>query len=249
MNGDEKKRRSTASVSPAGAGDEAAFAHLDLEREARTGMPEAVFCEGKTTAQAAAIVRRLAATGSRVLATRADEEVWQAVRDAVPQAVYYEQARIIFVPAVGSEDGTDQVTGGKRPAAGRIAVVSAGTADLPVAEEAAVTASCLGSEVDRIYDVGVAGVHRLFEHLDRIRAARVVIVVAGMEGALASVVGGLVAAPVIAVPTSVGYGANFGGLSALLTMLNSCAAGVGVVNIDNGYGAACLADRINRPRR
>ncbi len=172
---------------------------------------------------------------SCILCTRASDEVYRKVREAVPEAVYSPVARTITI-----RHGEEALT--EKP----IAVITAGTSDIPVAEEAAVTAEFMGNPVDRIYDVGVAGIHRLFARLDRIRAANVVIAVAGMEGALASVVGGLVDKPVIAVPTSVGYGASFGGLSALLTMLNSCSAGVAVVNIDNGFGAGYLASKINQ---
>ncbi len=211
------------------------FANIDNHRALRTGYPETVFCQGKTTAQIAEIMERLASNSDNVLGTRATRENYEAVKARVPEAEYNEAARMIvirrnIVPA------SDKI----------IAVVTAGTADIPVAEEAGITAEVLGNKVDRIYDVGVAGIHRLFAKLDRIRAANVVIVVAGMEGALASVVGGLVDKPVIAVPTSIGYGANLGGLSALLSMLNSCANGVGIVNIDNGFGAGYLASTINR---
>lgn len=210
-------------------------ATLDLHRELRTGFPEVVFCQGKTPAACARIVARLAEAHGRVIATRATPEQYAAVRAAVPDAAYHEVARFISVqrqPPV--------------PLRGRVAVVCAGTADVPVAEEAALTAEAMGAPVDRVYDVGVAGLHRLLARLDNLRRADVLVVVAGMEAALASVVGGLVAAPVIAVPTSVGYGAHFGGLAALLSMLNSCAAGVLVVNIDNGFGAGYAAANICR---
>lgn len=210
------------------------FVNIDNHRALRTGFPEAVFCQGKTAKQVAIIIQKLAEKSDRVIGSRASREQFEATKVLVPEAVYHETARTIVVnrnPEVFSEK--------------IIAVVTAGTADIPVAEEAAVTAEVLGSRVDRIYDVGVAGIHRLFAKLDRIRSADVVIVVAGMEGALASVVGGLVESPVVAVPTSIGYGANFGGVAALLSMLNSCANGVGVVNIDNGFGAAYLAAKIN----
>ena len=211
------------------------FVNIDQHRNIRSGYPEAVFCQGKTTAQIAEIFVRLAESNDNIMGTRATPENYAAVRDLVPDALYYEEARMIVV----NRD--------PQPKHNRtVAVVTAGTADIPVAEEAAVTAMMLGNPVDRIYDVGVAGIHRLFAKLDRIRQAHVVIVVAGMEGALASVAGGLVEAPVIAVPTSIGYGANLGGISALLSMLNSCANGVGIVNIDNGFGAAYLAANINR---
>lgn len=211
------------------------FANIDHHRKLRTGYPEAVFCQGKKPEQIAEIMKGLADKNENVIGTRATFRDFEAVKQVIPDAEYFEDARIIAVlrDRIPHSDGT-------------IAVVTAGTADIPVAEEAAVTAEALGNKVDRIYDVGVAGIHRLFAKLDRIRSARVVIVVAGMEGALASVVGGLVESPVIAVPTSIGYGANLGGVSALLSMLNSCANGVGIVNIDNGFGAAYLASNINR---
>lgn len=207
------------------------FANLDLMRKERTGAPEAIFCPGKKPEQIAEIMMELSADGDAIMATRATAADYEAVIKLVPDAVYHEEARIISV------NGTE-------PEGPLVAVVTAGTADIPVAEEAAVVAELLGNEVSRIYDVGVAGIYRLFDRLPDILEAEVVIVVAGMEGALASVVGGLVEAPVIAVPTSIGYGANLEGISALLSMLNSCANGVGIVNIDNGYGAACLAHKI-----
>lgn len=210
------------------------FAKLDHHRSLRNGFPEVVFGQGKTREQVVAIACSLAAAGSTVLITRTNKEVYQAVAARLP-AQFNELARTIIVPA-------GEIT----PTGGRVAVLSAGTADLPVAEEAAVTAEVMGNEVERIFDVGVAGIHRLFKRLELIRQADVVIAVAGMEGALASVVAGLIDRPVIAVPTSIGYGANFGGLAALLAMLNSCATGVGVVNIDNGFGAAALATAITR---
>lgn len=211
------------------------YANIDHHRKLRTGYPEAVFCQGKKPQQIAEIMKGLADKNANVIGTRATFTDYEAVKAVLPDAEYFEDARIIALlrDKVPHTEGT-------------IAVVTAGTADIPVAEEAAVTAEALGNRVDRIYDVGVAGIHRLFAKLDRIREARVVIVVAGMEGALASVVGGLVESPVIAVPTSIGYGANLGGISALLSMLNSCANGVGIVNIDNGFGAAYLASNINR---
>ncbi|MDN5277460.1 MAG: pyridinium-3,5-biscarboxylic acid mononucleotide synthase, partial [Clostridiales bacterium] len=183
-----------------------------------------------------AIVERMMARGNRnILATRASQEVYQAIKEVAHDAEYHEIARIVVVKR-------SEVPVSK----GKIAVVSAGTSDLPVAEEAAITAEVLGNKVERVYDVGVAGLHRLLANAKTLNEANVVIAVAGMEGALASVIGGLVDKPVIAVPTSVGYGANFGGLSALLTMLNSCASGVAVVNIDNGFGAGYMASLINR---
>lgn len=218
---------------------ELGFANLDFLREKRTGAPEAVFCSGKKPDQIAEIMKELSKDGHAIMATRATEKDYAAVKGLIPEAIFHEDARIISVnySGPGEESKVHERT---------VAVVTAGTADIPVAEEAAVVAEILGCSVDRIYDVGVAGIHRLFDKIDRIRAAKVVIVVAGMEGALASVVGGLVEAPVIAVPTSIGYGANLEGISALLSMLNSCANGVGIVNIDNGYGAACLAFKILR---
>lgn len=211
------------------------FAKIDTHRALRTGFPEVVFCEGKTEDQLRAIVDRFTQSEVFLMATRADRTVYEAIRGARPDAVYHETARIVLAG-----------TGPKRRPGAPILVVSAGTSDLPVAEEAAVTAEALGNEVERLYDVGVAGIHRLLDHRDRLDRAHIVITVAGMEGALASIVGGLVARPVIAVPTSVGYGASFGGLSALLTMLNSCAPGVVVVNIDNGFGAGYVAGLINQ---
>lgn len=211
------------------------FANIDHHRNLRTGYPEAVFCQGKKPEQIAEIMKELAVRNKNVIGTRAAYADYEAVKKELPEAEYFQDARMIVLMG-------DPLP--KRE--GVIAVVTAGTADIPVAEEAAVTAQVLGNKVDRIYDVGVAGIHRLFAKLDRIRRANVVIVVAGMEGALASVVGGLVERPVIAVPTSIGYGANLGGISALLSMLNSCANGVGIVNIDNGFGAAYLASNINR---
>jgi len=211
------------------------FATLDHHRALRRGFPEVVFCQGKTPAQTAIIMERLAARGPVVLGTRATPDTYAAVRERVPEARYHELARAITVGSVPSEARIAGVT-----------VVSAGTSDLPVAEEAALTAEMMGHTVDRIDDVGVAGLHRLLAQVERLRRARVVVVVAGMEGALPSVVAGLLDVPVIAVPTSVGYGASFGGLSALLGMLNSCSSGIAVVNIDNGFGAGTMAAMINR---
>ena len=217
------------------------FASIDNHRALRTGFPEVVFCQGKTPGQIGCIMSELVKNGGNIMGTRADREDFDEVIKIIPKARYFETARII---AVMDEDGRDSELDSFKT----VSVVTAGTADIPVAEEAAVTAEILGNRVDRIYDVGVAGIHRLFAKLDIIKKADVVIVVAGIEGALASVVGGLVDAPVIAVPTSIGYGSNLGGLAALLSMLNSCANGVGVVNIDNGFGAAYLASVINRKR-
>ena len=211
------------------------FANIDQHRNIRTGYPETIFCEGKTPEQVAAIIDKMKEKNSNIMGTRASAEVFEKVKEIVPEAVYHPLARIIVVKK--KEDIHSEKI---------IAVITAGTSDIPVAEEAAITAETMGNQVDRIYDVGVAGIHRLFGKLDRIRAANVIIVIAGMEGALASVVGGLVDKPVIAVPTSIGYGASFGGISALLTMLNSCATGVAVVNIDNGFGAGYLASSINQ---
>jgi NCAIR mutase (PurE)-related protein len=215
------------------------FAKVDHHRALRQGFPEAVFGAGKTPEQIVAIVERISARGQRVLVTRTDEAVHRLVVEDLPDARYHAAARCITVE-----------TGPPASLPGRIAIAAAGTSDLPVAEEAAVTATFYGAEVDRVYDVGVAGLHRLLDRAGTIREADVVIVVAGMEGALPSVIAGLVDTPVVAVPTSVGYGASFHGLAALLAMLNSCASGVGVVNIDNGFGAGhlgCLILRGQRP--
>lgn len=211
------------------------FAKVDLQREARSGFPEVIFGPGKTAPQIAAIARRLAVGGQNVLITRLEPGTASLVLQECPELAYEPHARIASWRQTPVE-----------PRGGTVLVVAAGTSDIPVAEEAALTAEMLGNPVGRIYDVGVAGIHRLFAHTDRLRSARVVIVVAGMEGALPSVVGGLIDKPLIAVPTSIGYGASFGGLAALLAMLNSCAAGVTVVNIDNGFGAAVAATLINR---
>ncbi len=211
------------------------YAKIDNHREIRTGYPEIVYCAGKTTDQVIGIFRLMAAKKNNVIGTRAVKEMYDAVKDVIPEAVWYPEARIISIP----------IREIKRPDTA-IAVITAGTSDIPVAEEAAVTAELLGNPVLRIYDAGVAGIHRLVDKLPEIRLCRVVIVIAGMEGALASVVGGLVSSPVIAVPTSVGYGASFGGISALLAMLTSCSSGVTVVNIDNGFGAGFSASMINQ---
>ena len=212
------------------------FAKVDHHRQLRNGYPEVIYCQGKRLDHIQAIVERMLARGQvNILATRANRAVYEAIKKVASDAEFHELAGIVTVRRV-------QIP----PMKGKIAVVSAGTADLPVAEEAAVTAEVLGNKVERVYDVGVAGIHRLMAKARMLNEANVIIVVAGMEGALASVVGGLVDKPVIAVPTSVGYGANFGGLSALLCMLNSCASGVGVVNIDNGFGAGYMASTINR---
>ena len=209
------------------------FGKLDTHRSLRTGIGEVIFCPNKTTEQIVTIFRKFAQMKQPVFATRAATEVYAAVHAALPRARYYESARIVALGRFPHRRGRKTLL-----------VVSAGTSDMPVAEEAAVTAELLGSRVERMYDVGVAGIHRLFRDMKRLQSASVLVVVAGMEGALASVVGGLVSKPVIAVPTSVGYGASFGGISALLTMLNACAPGIAVVNIDNGFGAGVLAHRI-----
>ena len=211
------------------------FATIDHAREQRTGWPEVIFGAGKTPEQVAAIAERMAARGHNVLVTRTTPEAFRLVAARLPPARHHEAARCITVEVAPVA-----------PLPGRVAIVCAGTSDLPVAEEAAVTTAFQGGNVTRIYDVGVAGIHRLLGRADELRQADVVVVVAGMEGALPSVVAGLIAAPVIAVPTSVGYGASFQGLAALLAMLNSCAAGLAVVNIDNGFGAAHLACTILR---
>lgn len=211
------------------------YAKVDHHRNLRNGYPEVIYCQGKTVEQIKGIVERLMKTDNNIMATRAGREVFEGIKEVTPDAVYYEMARIVVVKR------REIITSEKY-----IAVVTAGTSDMPVAEEAAVTAEVMGNNVKRIFDVGVAGIHRLLAHTDQLMNANVIIVAAGMEGALASVVGGMVDKPVVAVPTSVGYGASFGGLSALLTMLNSCASGIGVVNIDNGFGAGYLAAMINK---
>ena len=210
------------------------FARIDHHRRTRQGFPEVIFGQGKTPAQVAAIAARIVEAGHSLLVTRTDAIAHAAVTVRIPDAVFNPLARTITRHADAAPPGR-----------GPIVVAAAGTADLPVAEEAAVCAEAMGNTVERVFDVGVAGLHRLLAEHDRLAAARVVIVVAGMEGALASVVGGLVDVPVIGVPTSVGYGASFGGIAALLAMLNSCASGVSVVNIDNGFGAAAVANSIN----
>lgn len=211
------------------------YAHLDTHRAVRTGMPEVVYCPGKSEEQVAQIMLRLAAQSNRVLATRATPAQFDAVQAVLPQAVYHALPRLITVGAPPTLEHPERY----------VAVLTAGTADTPVGEEAALTLEWQGSRVERLYDVGVAGLHRLLAHLALVQGAHALVVCAGMEGALTSVVAGLVARPVVAVPTSIGYGTAFGGVAALLTMLNSCAGGVAVVNIDNGFGAACYAHRIN----
>ncbi len=214
--------------------DDLGYAKIDYHRCIRQGVPEVIFCQGKTLWQIQGIVKRIAENHSNVLATRADAEVFRGIEEVVPNSRYHEQARMVIINPREVEK------------VGSIVVVTAGTSDIPVAEEAALTAETLGNNVNRIYDVGVAGVHRLLHCFDELFRANVVVVVAGMEGALASVVGGLISNPVIGVPTSVGYGASFGGIAALLSMLNSCASGVSVVNIDNGFGAGYQAGLINK---
>ena len=209
------------------------FARVDHHRATRQGFPEVVLGLGKTPEQIAAIAVAIVERGHPLLVTRADTAAWRAVEASVPEARYHEVARAITLAR--------DVPRGK----GAIAIASAGTSDIPVAEEAAVTAELMGNDIERLYDVGVAGIHRVLRERPRLESARVIIVVAGMEGALPSVVAGMVHVPVIAVPTSIGYGASFGGIAALLGMLNSCANGVSVVNIDNGFGAGCIASMIN----
>jgi len=214
--------------------DDLGFARVDQHRPLRQGFPEVVLGLGKTPAQIAAIAERIVSAGHSLLVTRTTLEAFDSVRDVVPGAAFHGEARAITF-------AQGEIAAGH----GTVLVACAGTSDLPVAEEAVVTAELMGNRVDRLYDVGVAGLHRLLRERERLERARVLIVVAGMEGALPSVIGGLIRTPVIAVPTSVGYGASFGGVAALLGMLNSCASGVCVVNIDNGFGAACVASRIN----
>lgn len=210
------------------------YAKLDTHREIRSGFPEVVFCSGKTDQHLLDIFKKLYEEDGEVLGTRASKEQYELLKKTFPQIQYDEISRIVKIEKE------------KKERKGRIVVCTAGTADIPVAEEAAQVAEYFGSYVERIYDVGVSGIHRLFSRLDTIQSANCVVAVAGMEGALASVIGGLVDKPVIAVPTSVGYGANMHGLSALLTMINSCANGIAVVNIDNGFGAGYMATQINR---
>lgn len=212
------------------------YAKVDHHRELRNGYPEVIYSPGKSLDQIKGIVQNmLKRSQGNILASRADLSVYEAVKSVTDDAIYYEEARSVVVKRQEYKT-TDSY----------ILVVSAGTADIPIAEEAAVTATVMGNQVKRLYDVGVAGIHRLLNNVSIINDAKTIIVVAGMEGALASVVGGLTDKPIIAVPTSIGYGANFGGVSALLGMLTSCASGIGVVNIDNGFGAACMASKINK---
>ena len=211
------------------------FAKIDHHRELRNGSPEVIFSPGKSTQQIKKIIQKLRKANSNILATKLSADTYKKLKTSLPKsAEYNEQSQILAIR-------------NKNPVKnkGLITIITAGTSDIPIAEEASATAQLMGSKVETIFDVGVAGLHRLLDNLEQIRKARVLIVVAGMEGALASVVGGLVNQPIIAVPTSIGYGSSFGGISALLTMLNSCATGIAVVNIDNGFGAACMAHRIN----
>jgi pyridinium-3,5-biscarboxylic acid mononucleotide synthase len=212
------------------------YANIDHHRQIRNGYPEVIYCEGKSDEHILGIIKKMNEKGSNILGTRCKKETYEKVKDLYPNCEYEELSRILKIKNKSIK------TLGK----GKIVVVTGGTSDIPVADEAYYTAKFLGNDVERVYDVGVAGIHRLLNKMDILSSARVLIVVAGMEGALPSVVGGLVDVPVIAVPTSVGYGANFGGLSALLTMLNSCASGISVVNIDNGFGAGYLAATINK---
>lgn len=218
--------------------EELKFAKIDHHRAIRQGFPEVIFCQGKTVEQVVSIFEHSLRHNGNILATRATGEMYTAVAAVAPAAEYNELARLIYVRQEEYPVDPQRF----------ILVMTAGTADIPVAEEAALTAELMGNKVERVYDVGVAGIHRLFAQQEIIEKANVLVVAAGMEGALASVIGGLVAKPIIAVPTSVGYGANFQGLSALLCMLNSCAAGISVVNIDNGFGAGRLASIINHMR-
>jgi pyridinium-3,5-biscarboxylic acid mononucleotide synthase len=215
--------------------EELDFAKVDTHRAIRCGFSEVVYCPGKTPVQITRIVTALMKEGQPVLLTKADDEAYQAAKKSAPGAVYHKTAKMVVVP-------------GREPSgqSGLVVVATAGTTDIPVAEEAAVAAETMGAHVERIFDIGVAGAHRLFAHREILAKANAVVAVAGMEGALPSLVGGIVSCPVIAVPTSVGYGASFGGITALLGMLNSCAPGVSVVNIDNGFGAGYIAATINR---
>jgi len=224
-----------AAASPADRVDDLGFAQLDIDRERRTGFPEVIFGEGKTAEQICTIFQRFMEHNDRVLATRVSKDKAERIQESIAGLAYHPEARVLTWVKPGS------VT---PPSSDYVAVVCAGTSDLPVAEEAALTAEHMGCRVERVYDVGVAGIHRLFRRLDVIRNATAIVVAAGMEGALTSVIGGLVAKPVIAVPTSIGYGASFNGLAALLAMLNSCSPGVSVVNIDNGFGAGYNASLI-----
>jgi len=214
------------------------FAKLDTHRHIRRGFPEAIFCEGKSLEQLKGIVKEMQNVSPKFLALRASNEAYEAIKEVAPDAIYYPIARLVLIDKKKKDS---QLAVNRLP----ILIITAGTADIPVAEEAAITAEAMGNPVERLYDVGVAGVHRLLDHLPKLMETQVCVVVAGMEGALPSLTAGLVSCPVIAVPTSVGYGASFKGLSALLTMLNSCVPGIAVVNIDNGFGAGYLAGIIN----
>lgn len=213
------------------------FAKIDRHRALRRGFPEVIYCPGKTPSQLQEIIKKRLEDGGNILVTKTDEEAFKAIKKAAPEARYFESARLVVVE--------QQKRSEKR---GLVLVVTAGTTDIPIAEEAAITAELMEAKVERIYDVGVAGVHRLIAFQNRLSKARAIVAVAGMEGALPSLIGGMVGCPVIAVPTSVGYGASFQGITALLSMLNSCAPGVAVVNIDNGFGAGYLAALINQTR-
>ncbi len=216
--------------------EDLSYAKVDHHRELRNGYPEVIYSPGKTLNQIKGIVENMMerSTGN-ILASRAERDVFDTIKSITPDAIYYEEARSVVVKREEYKTTNDYIL-----------VVTAGTSDIPVAEEAAITAMVMGNQVKRLYDVGVAGIHRLLGNVPIINHAKVIIVVAGMEGALASVVGGLTDKPIVAVPTSIGYGASFGGISALLGMLTSCASGIGVVNIDNGFGAACMASKINK---
>ena len=211
------------------------FARVDHHRDLRIGMPEVIYCQGKTVVQIKKIIQSMNRAGHSVLATKLPKDSFRKLKPSLPKVSEYNEMAQTLVIEKNKQ----------RKRSGLIIIISAGTSDIPIAEEASVTAQLLGSRIETLFDVGVAGIHRLLDNLEQIRKARVVIVVAGMEGALASVVGGLVDKPIIAVPTSIGYGTSFGGVSALLTMLNSCAPGIAVVNIDNGFGAGSMAHRIN----
>ena len=211
------------------------FAKVDHHRTLRTGVPEVIFAEGKTPEQVTRIFLKLMEHNNQVLATRLSADMYEQIREKIPEAVYQPQSRILYLDREPKKQ--------KQPG---VLVITAGTSDIPAAEEAAVTAELMGNKVERLFDVGVAGLHRILGNLDLLQKSNVIVVAAGMEGALPSVVGGLTSAPIIALPTSVGYGASFKGLAALLGMLNSCANGIAVVNIDNGFGAGCMAARINR---
>ena len=219
------------------AGKKLGFATIDIEREKRCGFPEVIFCQGKLPSDTALIAREILRHHKYLLATRADEKTYRAVKRIAHNAIYHKRARVITI----DHRKTSEIRKNK----GLIVVITGGTADIPIAEEARLTAEMMGNKVETLYDVGVAGIHRVLDHSSLIRNANVIIVVAGMEGALASVVSGLVSKPVIAVPTSVGYGASFKGIAPLLTMMNCCSPGVAVVNIDNGFGAGYFASLVN----